>query len=147
LGAHDYLRRKSSLVGLCDAHPFLDDLDLIEFVLRVSPEYAYDSRVSRPLLRAAMEGLLPPEVRRRPHKAAFNEFIEACLAGVDAPALERSVLAPDAEIRSFVDQETVRDVFFRPAPDDRPLGWAGIAWRLATAECWLRAQASGGVGG
>jgi hypothetical protein len=141
LGAHDYLRRKAALSGVPDGHPFLDDLDLVEFVLRLPPALAYDASLTRPLLRESMNGLLPDEVRLRPDKSTFNEFIEAVLDGPDRAPLER--LLEDAELRAYVDVGMVRDVFFSAPRDRRPLGWAGIVWRLATAECWLRTQADG----
>ncbi len=137
LGSHDYLRRKSAMAGVRDAHPFLDDLDLAEFVLRLPPEQAFDAQLTRPLLREAMVGLLPDDVRLRTHKATFNEYIGACLAGPDWAELVALIGAPDAEVNAFVRPEVVRAMYLDPSPE-RPPEWIGVVWRLAGIELWLR---------
>jgi asparagine synthase (glutamine-hydrolysing) len=144
VGAHDYLRRKSAIAGVADAHPFLDDLDLVDFVLRLPPHVTLDAQLDRPLLREAMNGVLPDEIRLRPHKATFDEFIEACLDGPDRVLLQELVASPHSEVRAYVRGDVVRDLFFGASGERRPVGWAGTIWRLASIELWLRAQKAGG---
>jgi len=143
LGTHDYLRRKSALAGVTGGHPFQDDVDLLEFVLRVPPEHAFDANLTRPLFRESMKGLVPDEIRLRRDKSTFNEFLEASLEQSDRAALERLLEGPDSELRAYVKPDVQRAQLFGPAETRSP-GWAGIVWRFAAAETWLRAQADPG---
>jgi len=140
VGAHDFLRRKNTLAGLEGGHPFLDDLDLIELVLRLPPELSFDSELDRPLLRAAMAGLVPDEVRLRREKSYFNALFETCLDEIDGDIVRSLLTAPDAEVRRYVRQDVVRTMLLEPPPERRPRGWGWAVWRLVGVECWLRAE-------
>ena len=61
-GPRPRARRRAEMAGLEARHPFLD-AELIDFVLRLPPELGFDPHRSRPLLRAAMAGVVPDEVR------------------------------------------------------------------------------------
>ena len=74
LGFFDYFRRRGRTARLPAHHPFLD-LDLIERVLGLQPEYAFDSHLNRPLLRRAMRGVVAEPVRLRPGKSHFNSLM------------------------------------------------------------------------
>jgi asparagine synthase (glutamine-hydrolysing) len=139
LGTHDYLRRKSAVAGVTGGHPFQDDVDLLEFVLRVPPEHAFDANLTRPLFRESMKGLVPDEIRLRRDKSTFNEFLEVSLEQSDRPALELLLGSPTTELRTYVNISAIQD-WLREPPTLRPPGWAGLLWRLAAAEGWLRAQ-------
>ena len=140
LGAHDFLRRKGALGGIEGGHPLLEDLDLVRLVLGLPPELSFDARLDRPLLRAAMAGLVPDAVRLRREKSYFNALFESCLDGVDA-ALVRSLLdASDAEVRAYTRPEVVRALLLEPPAERRPRGWGWALWRLVGTECWLRAE-------
>jgi asparagine synthase (glutamine-hydrolysing) len=138
--AYDHVRQRAALAGFASRHPLIDR-DLIELVLSFPPELAYDARYSRPLLRRAVEGLVPEPVRVRPAKSTFDAIFHEALAGHDLP-LARSLLAGDeARIAQYVDPAAIRDQFPGPAPP--PPGrqrqvWAITVWRMLTAECWLR---------
>jgi asparagine synthase (glutamine-hydrolysing) len=134
-GVHDFLRRKNALAGLDGAHPFLDDLELVELVLALPPELSFDPELDRPLLRAASAGLVPDSVRLRRSKSYFDELFRETLAGTDRPALTRLMTAPDAEINAYVRPDVVRERLLAPSG-----GSAWALWRLATIECWLRFQ-------
>ena len=134
---HDVSRRHAAMVGLEARHPLLD-LDIVELALTLPPELAFDRRYNRPLLRHAMEGLVPDEVRLRPYKSRFDPvFVDAM--GNDRRAIERLLLAPTAEVHAFVDPSDLNEVLRRTAGDaagerDR----ATTAWNLTMLECWLR---------
>lgn len=140
LGAHDLLRRRNGAFGLEGAHPLLDDLDLVELVLALPPELSFDPSLDRPLLRATMEGTLPDSVRLRPRKSTFDALFVQTLATTDRPHLTRLLTAPDAEVRSYVRADVVRERLLEAPRERRGGAWAWALWRLATAECWLRAQ-------
>jgi asparagine synthase (glutamine-hydrolysing) len=138
MGAHDFLRHKNALAGLEGHHPFLDDSGLVELMLRLPPELSFDVRYDRPLLRAAVENLVPDEIRLRREKSYFNELFRETLGGPDLPALHGLLGDPRAEINAYVHPELVRSLLL-DAPAARRGGmWAWAVWRLVTAECWLR---------
>jgi asparagine synthase (glutamine-hydrolysing) len=145
LGFFDYYRRRGRAAGVPAQHPFLD-LDLIETVLGLPPEYGFDPNLSRPLLRHAMRGLVPEPVRARRDKSYFDPLLIDSLAGNDRHLLRRLLTAPDAEVRRFADPTAVR-ALVDGGPDGHPRGersWMRDVWRLATAECWLRSQVDRG---
>lgn len=139
-GVHDFLRHKNALAGLEGAHPYLDDLELVELALALPPELSFDPELDRPLLRAASAGLVPDAVRLRRSKSYFDELFRETLSGPDRGALTRLLTAPDAEINAYVRPEVVRERLLGPPHAGGTGGWAWPLWRLATIECWLRFQ-------
>jgi asparagine synthase (glutamine-hydrolysing) len=140
---HDATRRRNASVGLRACHPLLD-VDVVELVLALPPELAFDPALSRPLLRASVQGLIPERVRLRPSKSSFDALFHELLSGPDLPRARALLLAPDAEVNAFVDPARVRGELFDAGPPSWPAGlqrWALDVWRLLTAEIWLRHQA------
>ena len=140
---YDHVRRRAAAAGLEARHPLVD-VDVIELVLALPPQLAYDTRFSRPLVREAMEGLVPDEVRLRPSKSTFDALFHDAMAGPDL-AVARAVLEPGrAEVGAYVDLDLVgRRLLASPPPPGERLQWALELWRLLTAECWLRLAAGG----
>jgi asparagine synthase (glutamine-hydrolysing) len=145
-GVFEHQRRRAELAGLVARHPLLD-LDLVELCLRQPPLATLDRRFTRPVLRAAMEGLLPDSVRLRPTKARFESLIVDCLSGPDSTAVWRILTDPSAELRAYLDQGKMRRVLLEGDALRRrqPFRWMWQLWRLLTAELWLRSQASAGL--
>jgi asparagine synthase (glutamine-hydrolysing) len=142
LGFFDYSRRRGRAAGMPARHPFLD-LDLIELVLRLPPEHGFDAGFTRPLLRRAMRGSVPDEVRLRRDKTYFDPLLDDCLATEDRQGVTRLLGAADAEVHSLGDRAGVRSLLDE-GPSRHPGGpssWTREIWRLSTAECWLRSQA------
>jgi len=143
--AHEYLRRKFASAGLAGAHPYLDDLELIELVLRLPPDLSFHPTVDRPLLRDAVEGLVPDSIRLREDKSRFDSPVVESLAGPDAATVRQLLGARDAEIRRWVTDHTLERVL-EPASDRREQRrWARVAWRLTTTEHWLRRLGGAGT--
>jgi asparagine synthase (glutamine-hydrolysing) len=136
----DDVRRRYGLVGATARHP-IADVDLLELVLSLPPELAYHPDHSRPLLRAAVDGLLPDRVRLRAGKSHFDGPFHDSLAGPDL-AIARSVLGTDALIGAHIDLPGARAALLGPPP---PAGqrqnWGLYLWRLLTAELWLQTLA------
>jgi asparagine synthase (glutamine-hydrolysing) len=143
IGVFEHQRRRAASAGLEARHP-LFDLDLVELCLRQPPLATFDRSRNRPVLRAAMAGLLPDAVRLRPQKALFDSVLVDCLAGPDEVLARRLLSDPRAELRAYVDQRGVEHALFGPASQrhERPLQWMWQLWRLTTMELWLRAQAN-----
>jgi asparagine synthase (glutamine-hydrolysing) len=141
VGVFEHQRRRAALAGLEARHPMLD-LDLVELCLRQPPEETLDPRLSRPVLRSAMAGLVPDSIRLRPAKALFESLIVSCLTGPDAAAVRGVLTASDAELGGFVDLAKMRQALFETDVLLRaqPFRWMWHVWRLLNAELWLRAQ-------
>jgi asparagine synthase (glutamine-hydrolysing) len=102
--------RHSAGFGIEQRHPFLD-LRVIELLLAMPPEERYSRGVVKPILRRAMNGVLPPTVRDRLDKAIPACYVEKCLfspywesltALAGASRLEEAGLADGAAIRQFM---------------------------------------------
>lgn len=137
-GVHDFFRHAFADAGLVGSHPLLEDVDLVQTVLALPPEHAWDRRHDRPLLREALAGLLPDSIRLRQDKSFFNDVLADAVHLADDAAIAR-LLDGDAAICRYVDG----DLFARlralpPARRGRRETW--LLWRLAVLECWLRMQ-------
>lgn len=140
MGAYDFFRHRDALAGLETRHPLLDDLDLIERVLRLPPELSFDRQLTRPLERSVVAGVLPDEVRLRPDKSTFSQLVVEALGGPDYALAVDLLQAPDAEIRAYARPAAIDDLLGVPA-ERRSIAWARLVWRLTTTESWLRSQA------
>jgi len=144
-GVFEHQRRRAALAGVQARHPILD-LDLVELGLRQPPLATLDPRFNRPLLRAAVAGLVPDAVRLRPTKARFESLIAAALAGPEMPAVRAILLDPAAQLRAHVDQERLRiDLLDGGRVEIRSFRWMWLLWRTLTAELWLRTEPGGGT--
>jgi len=143
----DFLRQRAR-DGDARSEPPLYDFDLIDFILRVPPRFAFDWERDRPLARRALDGILPEDVRLQKRKAVFSPFCYDMLTGAEAPGVERLLTAPDAELGAYVDLEGVRRLWRedRPRRDRRygTMAWGANVWVLVAAECWLRSQSNPG---
>lgn len=136
----EYLRHRAAMGGL-DARPPFMDVGLIELALSVPPELDFSATHDRPLMRQALRGRVPDEVRLWHEKSNLASlYHEAVLA--DISAVRRIVGADDAETRAFVRPDVIRDILEKP-PGPRAAGyleWSSWVWCLVVVECWLRQQ-------
>ena len=141
-GVHDQLRRVASMAGLDDLHPFLD-VDLIELVLGLPPQLAFDASLDRKLLREAMRGLLPESVRLRRDKVFFGALLRDALTGPDHAAVDRILTDSALELGDLVDRDALTALWTGgPERCPRgPLAWATESWRAFALELWLRREA------
>jgi asparagine synthase (glutamine-hydrolysing) len=140
-GVLEFLRRQDSEAGLRSGQPLID-VELIEFVLSLPPEYAFDPDYNRPLLRESLRGLVPDEVRLRTQKSHFNAIANQAISGPDLEPARELLGSPSAEINAYLRPGRVRDQLLN-GPDRHPGGqnvWRAQLWRLLTAETWLRFQ-------
>lgn len=137
LGMFDELRRVGRSTGVELRTP-LFDLDLIELVLRIDPRVSFDATLSKPVLRAALDGRVPDQIRLRPRKTYFNDVLIDAVRGPDRPQLER--LLDHGELRRYVRPDAVRDLLDHESQPGVEWQHAQTLWRLLGLECWLRAQ-------
>jgi asparagine synthase (glutamine-hydrolysing) len=140
-GVFEHQRLRGRLVGVEPRHP-LFDLDLLELSLALAPELSLDRHRNRPLLRAAVAGLLPDSVRLRPAKAWFDSLIVDCLTGPDARAIRTLLVDPGSELAEYVERGALRARLDSvPEASVERFRWMFELWRLLSAECWLRVLA------
>jgi len=140
----DHTRRRAGLVGMEMRHPFAD-VDLVELVLGLPHELAYDPRFSRPLVRDAMRGIVPDELRLRRSKSFFDAPQRQALVE-DLPLIDRLLSDREARIAAYVDTDVVRRDLLERAPgrhEQPDPSWNIYIWRLIMLECWLRSQEDG----
>jgi asparagine synthase (glutamine-hydrolysing) len=140
MSVHDFFRARDAFAGLETRHPLLDDLDLIELVLRLPPQLSFDPVLTRPLERDVVAGVLPDEIRLRRDKSTFSDLVVEAMGGPDYNIVAELLGARDAEIWSYAQPDPLRKLLEVPA-ERRSIAWARLLWRLATTETWLRAQA------
>jgi hypothetical protein len=111
-------------------------------MLRVPPEIAFRSPLSRPVLREAVRGLSPDVVRLRAGKADFNAFYHRSVMGPNLSAVAALLREPDAPVKHFVQPQALARLLERQPAEGEP-GWANAAvelWRIANVDLWLRLQ-------
>jgi asparagine synthase (glutamine-hydrolysing) len=141
-GVHDQLRRMAAMAGVEDVHPFLD-VDLIELVLGLPPDLAFDASFDRKLLRDAMRGLLPESVRLRRGKVYFGALLRDALTGPDHLSVDRTLTSTPLELVDLVDRDALK-ALWSGGPERcarGPLAWATECWRAFALELWLRREA------
>ncbi len=143
-GAHDYLRRRNAMAGVVGGHPFLQDLDLIELMLRVPPELAFDERFDRPLLRSTVQGVVPDSVRLRAEKSYFTPLFVEAVDRHDRQRIIELLESKDAASRAYTQPDIVRRLLLEAPPERRGGQWAWALWRLVMLELWLRREEAGG---
>jgi asparagine synthase (glutamine-hydrolysing) len=130
-----WLDRIHAQHGLAFADPFIDRR-VVEFVLAV-PQAAITPHASttKPLMRAAMRGIVPEEARVHASKVLPLPLYERALT-VDHAATVRGLLGTMAsERRGWVDARPLREAFAsacRGAPLPSPF------WAALVTEWWLR---------
>jgi asparagine synthase (glutamine-hydrolysing) len=137
-GVFEHQRQRAALAGLHARHPMFD-LDLLELALRQPPLATFDRHRNRPILRSAMASSLPDLVRLRASKARFDSLITESLDGADGISVRALLTDPAARLGEYVDLTVLDETFFGTAQGP-PFRRMWQLWRLATAECWLRAQ-------
>lgn len=141
LWAFDYLRQIDAMSGIQRRHPLLDR-ELVETILRLPPEYAFEQGLDRGLARYSMKHRLPRSVLQRRGKADFAPFHRDSLLGTDLQVARRILNDPHAELRRFVNPLALDDLVRAAVHRREPRGFAIQAWRLVMAECWLQSRKS-----
>jgi asparagine synthase (glutamine-hydrolysing) len=145
-----YIRQNCVVRGQMEAitgcpwrDPFFDE-EFLRVVARIPPLELMRGDLRRGLLREAMRGLVPDEVRLRRTKSiiepAFRRTVEA------GGGFER--LAPLARVERLADLGLVEPARYRQAFDDLARsaephsGWINL-WPCLAAEAWLRTRETG----
>lgn len=114
--------------------PFLDR-ELLEYVFSLPDDMKLRWGRTKVVLRRAFAGLLPPEILTR-GKMGFGVPLRNWFSSDLRTFLRDLLLAPDARLRTYLDQAYVRRLC--------EAHWSGMAdhshrlWTLLTFEVWLR---------
>jgi asparagine synthase (glutamine-hydrolysing) len=130
------------MAGLEARHP-LRDPDLVEAVLALPPEAAFDPAIDRVLARRALAGRLPDAVLRDPRKPHFGRLLVDALTGPDREAALDLLEGDAVRARAYVEDGARRRLADAVRTGAGRPGWALDAWRLLTLETWLRQEVSG----
>ncbi len=145
LDVSGHLRRDALDGGVDQRHPFCHDVGLMEAILRLPPEGAYDRGRDRALLRDAMVGRIAPAVLSRREKSFFTDLSLERMEGAEGGWLEKRLRRPDAQIRDYVDEQTLGRIL-----DQRPdTHWlravrSNRLFNLGMIQCWLESLADEG---
>ena len=133
--------RVALLSSIEPRHPFLDSR-LVEFALALPADQKLRRGLTRLVLRGAMAGLLPEEIRWRKGKADHRPIIPHALATA-GPSRLGTVLDKEAEILAgYVDLAALRAAYERCVRTGAPRD-ALTVWRGVTLAAWLRWTALG----
>lgn len=121
--------------GIEARHPFLDRR-LAELLISFPPERIFRAGPRKPLLRQAMAGLLPDEVRLLPQKTRLGAFLDLSVR-TRRSWIEALLHRPLAGEAGFVDTGRLREAC-RLYLDGSPGEEQRTLWYALTLEAWLR---------
>lgn len=127
--------RHAGAFGMEARHPFMDRR-LAEFLLAVPPEELFRLGHYKPLLRQAMQGLLPEAVRLRPDKTLLGPFFDLGLQkeSFQIAGLARHSLAAGLGILDGPGFERSYEQYLKTSQK----GPKRSLWYAVTLEIWLR---------
>jgi asparagine synthase (glutamine-hydrolysing) len=131
--------REAIDAGIAIRHPLLHDLRLVETALRIPPAAQFAAERDRPLLRDALRGQIPEQVRTRRAKSHLTDLVLGGLRTAEAELIQ-PLRRTDAPLRAYVGAAAL-ERWLALEPESRPLLGAGVLWRLTIANRWLLAQA------
>jgi asparagine synthase (glutamine-hydrolysing) len=134
----EWYDRNAEPFGIEVRHPFLDRR-LFEHVLTSPPRHLFRLGERKPLLRAALAGILPDSVRLRRHKVRLGSLVDFSLRK-EAERIRGLLAAPLAAELGIIDGRAVRKAFDLYAGGENPAELRSL-WYVVTLELWLRRHA------
>jgi len=137
-------RQNAEAFGIRPVSPFLD-YRLVELMFSVPPERKIRDGVTKVLLREAMTGILPDEVRARPNKRGWNVPAHTWFTGKTLDRLEERVRDPDSAAMALFDRKAVLSIL----DDHRRIMSGGLVeenhmmfmWQLSNLLVWSEKNA------
>ena len=127
-----YYRVAETNFGIRFKHPYFDR-ELIEFMLSLPPSFKYSKGEFKVLLRNAMKGILPDEIRLRKNKAEFSEVLRQQINALDLDSLlENAYLAR----LGLIEQEKLNN--YKQAYLSSKMDRIVYFWQLINLEYWYR---------
>ena len=117
-------------------YPFWDKR-LVEFCLSLPPEQKIWRGWTRMILRRAMAGVLPEEVRWRGGKANLAPALSHGLLTFDRQRLDDAILRDTSQIDEYVDSAALRRAYNRFISGEVMDGDVVAIWRAMSLALWL----------
>ena len=133
-GSADELRRGAAMHGLGRRHPWRDR-ELIELILALPPEHAFNAAADRPLAREALRGRLDATLLKSHPKPFFNRLLNDGLSGTDRARLEDVLAHPPEPVAAMIDVNEVRRSL--RVQGGIASGWGAALWPFLSAAIWL----------
>lgn len=115
--------------------PFLDHR-LVEWLATLPPELKLRQGMTKVVLRAGMEGILPEVVRRRPDKMGFVTPEDQWLRGALRPKIEAILASESMRARPYWRASALPGLYQKFCEGKLAIGPA--VWRWINLESWLR---------
>lgn len=133
--------RQTVAVGMDNFLPYLD-LNLVEFMFRVSEKSKYRDGVTKHLLREAMRGVLPEETRTRVKKTGWNAPAHVWFSGTNREPLLDMIHSQSFRTRGIYNLEIVERITEEHEEivtgDKAQENHMMFLWQLVNLETWLR---------
>jgi asparagine synthase (glutamine-hydrolysing) len=138
-----YEDRNSMAHSMESRLPFLDQ-ELVEWILRLPSSAIVSGGWSRRIMREAMRGILPEEIRRRRRKVGFTTP-EFRWFRQQRAAIQSLMRSPSFQSRPYWDADAVADAFRVACVGGSEESL--FFWRTVNVELWLRLYFEGGAHG
>ena len=119
-------------------HPFLDRR-LIEFCLAVPADQKLRDGWIRMILRRALEGILPEEIRWRGGKSTLTPNFNRALKRFGRDTVQQVIHHNPGRLEEYVDRQSLRDIYHEYVRENDAVFNASI-WSTVTMGLWLRHQ-------
>ena len=126
--------RVDAVTGVQRRYPFFDRR-LVELCLSLPGDQKLRDGWTRSIMRRALTGVLPEEVRRRSGKGNLGPPFIRALGSTDRPVLEAVAARPGA-LEEWVDPRTIGELWQRCQAGGSDRDWFAM-WRMAVTSRWL----------
>lgn len=130
-----YEDRNSMAFGVEARVPFLDHR-LVEWLVRLPPDLKLRKGMTKVVLREALAGILPEQVRQRPDKMGFVTPEDDWLRGPLRPKIEELLASERLRSRPYWRAEVLSGWYRRYCEGQVAIG--PTIWRWVNLEWWLR---------
>jgi asparagine synthase (glutamine-hydrolysing) len=127
--------RMGGVLGVEPRYPFLDSR-LAEFCVAVPKDQILRAGYRRDLVRRALRGLLPPEVRLRRDKGRPGAHTGYTLPATGREVMDSVLLGEPGPIANYVDIEAVRSQYRGCLTSTDSNRWYPV-WRVVVGALWL----------
>jgi asparagine synthase (glutamine-hydrolysing) len=114
------------------------DRRLVEFILGIPAHQLYRPGESKRIMRRAMKGYLPDEIRLRRRPTSLQALFDRGLAGRGLQALASVLWSPGALWRRFVDADWMSEVVLGRLRTGTNGAESLVPWQGAVVELWKR---------
>ncbi|HMK34283.1 MAG TPA: lasso peptide isopeptide bond-forming cyclase [Desulfomonilaceae bacterium] len=129
------LNKFSSRYSLELRHPFRDTR-LMEFCLALPAEQKLSGGWPRRVLRLAMAGILPEDIRWRTDKVDFRPSFIYWAQALDRDLLKRAILGNADTLADYVDWKLLRDAYDKFVTNPMDVNMSDF-WSVASLGLWL----------